>query len=116
MKSYKYLNVSYDTELFAKWVILGSTDSQVLDWISAEAQKLYPSSQVRKDKLPSGEVYGVFISEIGYDAIVLYWWILKQLCLKGWEPFAVEERSSNVSIHHLRLEVTDNGEDKIHHN
>jgi len=80
----------------------------VLNWIFAEVQKFYPYSQIkRRSELSSGEIYGVVIGKLDYEWSV-HWWIVKQLCLQGWEPFAVGKEAHR---YHLRLEVTDNGED-----
>jgi len=81
-----------------------STDSQVLDWILAELKKVKTGFRASADKLPSGEEYFLRIDRLGSKDLEVGWWILKQLCLQEWEPFAVHK---DVGIYyHLRLEVS----------
>jgi hypothetical protein len=109
MKAYKYLSISTRVRGYSVAIWLESTDSQVLNWILAEVRKFYPSSWMKqRDKLPSGEVYSVEISKLKDDDCAVHWWIVKQLCLQGWEPFAAPDVHDGY-IHHLRLGVTNNG-------
>lgn len=110
MKSYKYLSVS------SLWEIgkldLVSTDSQVLDWFLAELQKVFPTCSVRDEygKFPSGEKCSCCIDwpkGESWVAGLAHLWVVKQLCLQGWEPFAVHH-SGGDNIHDLRLEVANN--------
>lgn len=82
-------------------VFLSSTDSHVMDWVLDEVKKWLPTMTLFRDwrgELPSGETYTYTMQKLqGRDRDVA-WWIVKQLCLQGWEPFAAEG-----STIHLRL-------------
>jgi hypothetical protein len=97
MKGNRYTRVGW-TEA---GVFLSSTDPDVLDWVFDDVQKFIPTATLFRDwrgVLPSGETYSYTIQKLkGTDRDVA-WWIVKQLCLQGWEPFAVEG-----STIHLRL-------------
>ena len=111
MKSYKYVLLH-----FSDWgVLLHSTDSQVLDWILAELKKVITNFRMsagpKDPKLPSGETYYLHIDKLQGKDRQVGWWILKQLCLQGWEPFAVTDVDANIpegvsGYYHLRLEVS----------
>ena len=108
MKSYRYAELYITLE---HGVNLCSTDSQVLDWILAELKKVKTGFRASVDKLPSGEEYSLRIDRLGSKDLEVGWWILKQLCLQGWEPFAVTDVDANVpkgvsGYYHLRLEVS----------
>ena len=108
MKSYKYAQLDFG----AYGVYLRSTDSQVLDWILAELKKVITDFQVSAgpnliipSNLPSGEKYLLHIVKLRDKDNQVGWWILKQLCLQGWEPFVVNyAESSRAFIYHFRLE------------
>jgi hypothetical protein len=110
MKSYKYAELDFG----AYGVHLRSTDSQVLDWILAELKKVITDFRVLADRdliipsnLPSGEKYLLCIDKLRDKDKQVGWWILKQLCLQGWEPFAARtDNTSKEFCYHLRLEVS----------
>jgi len=80
-------------------VWLYCTESGVVDWILSELRKIVPTLKVSIAELPSGDPYFWAISRLkGQDTIIGYW-VIKQLCEQGWEPFAVQ---SDQDIH-LRL-------------
>jgi hypothetical protein len=106
MKSYKCLMIFSGEG--SHWVSLESTDSQVLDGILAEVRKFFPFCRGQVAELPSGEWYNLDIHRLRGKGLAVYWWVVKQLCLQGWEPFAV---GKETHCYHLRLEVTDNEED-----
>lgn len=103
MKSYRYAHLKFS---YFKGVYLYSTDSQVLDWTLAELKKVITNFRVSesvRDTLPSGEKCCFHIDELRDRDYEVGWWILKQLCLQGWEPFAVHEGTTYFN-YHLRLE------------
>jgi hypothetical protein len=97
MKGTKYTRVNWTDA----GVFLSSTDSDVMDWAFAEVQKYIPTAALFRDwrgVLLSGETYAYTMHKLeGRDRDVA-WWIVKELCLQGWETFAVEG-----STIHLRL-------------
>jgi len=110
MKSYKYLRICTGGG-YTGGIQLVSTDSQVLDWIFAEVRKFFPGCAVRnKKELPSGETFACNIHRLKDRDWEVCWWIIKQLCLQGWEPFAFHCEPAYDATYHLRLEVADNGE------
>jgi hypothetical protein len=93
MKSYRYAHLQYSTS----GVSLSSTDPQVLDWILAELKKVIPDYRVAGKSED-----GFSIDKLQYGDHEAGWWILKQLCLQGWKPFAVHE--DTFHNYHFRLE------------
>lgn len=66
------------------------TDEKMIDLVCIEIQKLFPNSKINWHQLISGENYRCFIHKLPKDTNVdVMFWILKQFCLKGWEPFEV---------------------------
>ena len=103
MKSYRYAELSFRDHDVA----LYSTDSQVLDWILAEVEKVVTDYRMSGDQTPLGEKYYLYLYQIRDRGYRVGWWILQQLCLQGWEPFAVnakEEGGRTYFFYHLRLE------------
>lgn len=102
MESYEYTLVQFT----GYGIDLRSTHSGVLDWILGELKKLIAFRMSREDQLPSGETFRCYIDRfegkrvVGEKNMHICWWIVKQLCLQGWEPFAGEDGSV-----HLRLKV-----------
>ncbi len=65
------------------------TDEKMIEWISSEIIKLFPDAQIEyKLQLTSGEDYYCEIEKLprGRESDISFW-VLKQFCLKGWEPF-----------------------------
>jgi hypothetical protein len=89
MKPNGYTRVSW-TE---SGVFLSSTDAHVMDWVLDDVKNFLPTATLFKNwrgVLPSGETYTYTIQKLqGRDGDVA-WWVVKQLCRQGWEPFAVE--------------------------
>jgi hypothetical protein len=92
MRKYGYAVVSYSTYR----VNLMATVSQVLDWVLDELKKFGPSQEIEykiesKLALSPDETYQVEIAcSKAEDGVLIGWWVIKQLCLQGWEPFEVE--------------------------
>ena len=99
MGSYRYARVRPMSE----HVCLESTDSEMLERILAEVKKLIPSCSVRdKRELPSGELYFYVIYNLRGKGWSVATWIVKQLCLQGWEPFAIRETDYELVHIHFR--------------
>jgi hypothetical protein len=100
MKSYKL------TAIFFSWhgneIRVTSTDAQVIELAVRESGNLISSCKANTIELPSGEKYACEITKLkghAYDrAYEVGWWIIKQLCLSGWEPFYYVD-----GTHFLRL-------------
>jgi len=87
MGSYALARVSGSIE----GVYLWSTDGATLDWITSELNRYIPSYTVKEVyNLPSGRTYEYWIANLQcrHDDVVAL--IIKLLCLRGWEPFAIE--------------------------
>ena len=85
--------------LFRVWgdsdgVRLYTTDPTELDWMVSELKKIIPLYFIkpqnlrikRADKLPSGETYCNWIDRLSFRDYDVLWWVIKQLCARGWEP------------------------------
>lgn len=70
------------------------SDPVVFDWVLAELTRILPGCGVRKSvpKQPFVAPFKTTIGKLGgSDGYNVAWWIMKQLCEKGWEPFDVEK-------------------------
>ena len=83
-------------------VTLYCTDSEVFESVLEELKRLVPSCRVQKNELISGEIYWCWISKLRGQDMGVGFWIMKQLCLQGWEPF---ESSGGLSFVSLRRSV-----------
>lgn len=80
------------------YVDLSCTDSEVLESVLEELEKLVPSYRVEKTESFSGEIYWCRIDKIRHQEVWdVGFWVMKQLCLQGWEPF-VSTGSSGLLI------------------
>lgn len=104
MKSYQYAELSFNDS----GISVSSTDQQVLDALLTELRTVVKNFRMKqKRELPSGGIYDIFIDKLSAENYDVGWWILKQLCQRGWEPFAISsagEYNSYVT-HHFRLEI-----------
>jgi hypothetical protein len=82
------------------------TDPETRDWISANLKRFFPSLKIVYKSDFSGEAYFCQIENVKDKGPEIHYWILKQLCLKGWEPFQISEETNTLRVH-LRLEVRD---------
>jgi len=99
MKSYKYASLFY----CKRAIEIDATDEETLDWIIASIKKSAPSCSKRI--LSDGTL--LFQDLQGKD-VMIGSWIRTQLCLKGWEPFAVYRHKwsddSPGTYYHFRFE------------
>ncbi len=84
MTTYKLLNIEANSA--GVWV--RSTDSDTLSWIADEVKRYMSSARSEiLLSLRSNEVFGIRLSNLQNRDIEMAYWIMKQLCAKGWEPF-----------------------------
>ena len=94
----------------AIWVT--ATDPDIMDWIADQAKVLDLTVKgIREDRLPTmstgapGELFRIRIE--ADEAEVMFWWVVRQLCRQGWEPFAItplEEWADEVMHFRLRID------------
>jgi len=74
-------------------VTLYCTDPQMLESIFTELKKLVPSCKRAAEafKLASGEVLGYSVHRLQGQDNLIFLWVVKQLCLQGWEPFEAKD-------------------------
>ena len=83
-------------------VELQATDPAELEWLVSELKKIFPKARVNRErKLPTsgdkfalfetptllGETYDIMMDKLSDRGISASWWVIKQLCARGWEPF-----------------------------
>ena len=91
--AYTYVSGSGGTERF----YLESTLPDVLDWVLAELKKLEPRCRIAESsRLPSGELCAVWVTKLNGLGVAI--WVIKELCLKGWEPFASDAGSVGLRL------------------
>jgi len=84
MKRFGYAEVSWGSS----GIVLLSTDPQVIDWVLSELKKFISSFQIRfENRLFSGERYFCQLERLEKKDEQVWWWIVRQLTLQGWEPF-----------------------------
>jgi uncharacterized ubiquitin-like protein YukD len=86
MKESGYTEVSWSSS----GIVLLSTHPQVIDWVLLELKRLIPSYQIRfENRLFSGERYFCQLERLEKKDEQVWWWIVRQLTLQGWEPFEI---------------------------
>ena len=80
MKSYDYLRLHTSSS----GVFIRCTNRKTVEWIANEVRKLAPSCQMEQSK--SGTYK---LSHLQSRDLEIGDWITQQLCIQGWEPFAV---------------------------
>ena len=95
---YGYVSVDYNLNY---WVTLKSTEPKLLDWLVSELKKFVPECRVQGSLEDlSGEICWVDVVNVkwtkkrkGIANRAAFWWIIRQLCHQGWEPFASDDYS-----------------------
>jgi len=83
MKTYGYAYLQ-----LSGYVHLTCTDPEVFDWIYAEVRKLIPSARMSVwAQYLSDEPCSVKLDKLQGKDVEVRNWIMKTLCLHGWEPF-----------------------------
>ena len=100
MASYDFATLWSD----ADGVFIISTDQSELATIITEIKKKFPAlREKRTATLPTGQRYFVHIDRIkDVDEVNLMWWVIKQLCSRGWEPLGLEQISGGWIHHQFR--------------
>ena len=89
---------------------LSSTDASVVKWGAEEMVKLLPNFAASTSTLPNGELYACIVKSKELEAMDLVrdsaqvvrdelseqiratvWFMVGQLCERGWEPFLAEK-------------------------
>ena len=79
MKTYKILDICVNDGT----VYIQCTDPDTLKNIIREGKQYVPSMKI------SEGTYHVRLDKLEGRPYQVKWWIMQQLCLKGWEPFGV---------------------------
>jgi hypothetical protein len=91
---------------------LGCTDASEMERLLSQLKQFFPQMRVeRMYKLPSGEIYWYNLKGLSATGEDAGWWIIRQLCQRGWEPFdATNEVISDATtyIFHLRRSTFSN--------
>lgn len=70
------------------------TDSSEIELLTSQLKHYFPQMRLEvATKLPSGELYNCYIKRLSGKDWDAAWWIMKQLCSRGWEPLGA---ASNV--------------------
>ena len=80
-------------------VTISSTDRQEAEEILAELGRLFPEYRVRPDQeytSDAGDETGWLIDKCGGRHRYALWWLVRQLCSRGWEPFAAAHEPSRA--------------------
>ena len=100
MKTFKYLRLFYSNVV----IVVDSTDKEILDWAIASIKQAAPSCNMKTDSA-SGEIR---LDKLQGKDLALGTWLRTQLCLNGWEPFAVtlhsNQGTSGLPTYHFRFE------------
>ena len=68
-------------------VEISGTDQSELDALTKQMAQFFPRMRIDStSKLPSGEVYSYFVGGLSGRELDTAWWLVKQLCTRGWEP------------------------------
>ena len=103
MTTYGYMQIS--SSWTSKGIGVRSTDSETLDWIIAEVPKLINISHAKVAKeTVYGELTQYHINNLSSSDMQIEWWIIKQMCLRGWEPFALYYHDG-ISLIALRCQL-----------
>ena len=87
MPSHAYAEVTLGLKRGSMGVTLESTDDSVVRQMAAEAKELIPSCRVvHGDRLPGGKAYKVTVHKLQDKDADVAWWMIRKLCLDGWEP------------------------------
>lgn len=93
---------------------LSSTDPSVVKWGAEEIVKLLPTFEASTSTLPNGEPYACVVKSTELEAMNLrdsaqavrdelreqirktVWFMVGQLCERGWEPFFTEKEALHL--------------------
>lgn len=88
-------------------VVWASTDPALFEAVLADLAQMVPGSKIVKNAPKTTLVapYASFNTKLGGNDSTVAWWIMKQLCEKGWEPFEVSESSFEASHGYFYLRL-----------
>ena len=86
------------------WLDFHTTEPGLAEWVRARIEEALPGCKIsgpgkelHSSEVLSGERNNLWVSKLEVRATdVLGWWIIRQLCHQGWEPFAATERESGI--------------------
>ncbi|NPV75325.1 MAG: hypothetical protein HPY59_03015 [Anaerolineae bacterium] len=96
MERFEFAELYY----FRDNVCMHCTNPQELQALFFPLKNFYPDIEFEEAKLPSGEVYWMMGIRQKWDDHEgeAFWWLLKQLCQRGWEPLSPNTtHTSNVA-------------------
>ena len=96
VKKYQYLQMGIFDDIEAK-----GTDAQTLKWIAGESARLAPGCRVETLEF-QGNMWLVRIKNLHSRAHEVLWWIVRELCTQGYEPFTAPN-----GYHFRRESITD---------
>ena len=81
------------------------TDSAEADALIAQLKTIFPVMKIHEaSKFPSGEIWFHHVKELASQDGMATWWIIKQLCSRGWEPIGaasyVYAESTSTNLHY----------------
>ena len=107
-QQYKYDYLSLSPNMGHHYLLVDSTNPQVLDWIVKAVKDQIPSAKVRVDEK---DFYGsptrLALHGLANKDDMVFFWLFKLVCINGFMPFSTDmwgyERSSE-KIYHFRRE------------
>ena len=85
-------------------IVIRSTDlASIYEPITTGIQKMIPKSSFDKRSKLLGSAYECVIKQLDNKDDVVTWWIYKQLCETGWEPFAALEFFTNTWLYRVHF-------------
>jgi hypothetical protein len=63
-----------------------STDTDSLNWIAEEAKRLIPDCRIETGEF-QGQKWRIYITHLQGKQHAIFWWIMRELGSRGWEPF-----------------------------
>ena len=109
MDSYDFATVS------GPYVGIAITDPSELEFLTSRIKESFPGMRVYQDyvrKLPTGEVYSTQIQNLSNRDYDVLWWVIQELCHRGWEPLGVAPLVSGgvtrtIFVYQFRRRVAD---------
>ena len=95
MEHYDFAAVEYYKPLTGighKSVDFYCTDSAEADALMSQLEELYPKMKRDVVALPTGENFLQELTKLSDQDRNVLWWLVKQLCSRGWEPLGADSR------------------------
>lgn len=83
-------------------ICLHCTAPDEIKFLFSKLKNFYPDMEFEEANLPSGEVYWVMGKRQHWDDHEgeAFWWMVKQLCSRGWEPLT-PNTSHSVNVAYI---------------